>query len=165
MLNRPIRRKDRQLPSEEALSILKSGAYGVLSVADAKGWPYGVPVNYIVLDGNIYLHCAKKAAIMEIISLNDKVCFTVVTNHQLVPEHITALYESVIVFGHAAAVTEETERHLVLEGLIDILADVSPEIRTGYIEKKGDNTGLVRIIPAKITGKASRAYVPVTERM
>ncbi|MDO4516073.1 MAG: pyridoxamine 5'-phosphate oxidase family protein [Bacillota bacterium] len=165
MIDRPIRRKDRQLPQEEALDLLNQGVYGVLSVTGDEGWPYGVPMHYVFLEGNLYLHCAKEGHMLESIARDDRVCFTVVPRHELVPDHITALYESVMVFGTAALVEEADERQKILEALVDRLAQVSPEIKEQYIRSKGARTGLVRIRPARITAKASRAFLPVTKRM
>lgn len=165
MTHRPIRRKDRQLPQEESLAILERGTYGILAVTGDQGWPYAVPMHYIFLDGSIYLHCAKKGHMLESIAQDDRVCFTVVTQHDLVRDHITALYESVIVFGRAALVEDENERLSVLEALVDILGSVSPEIKAQYIQSKGAKTGLVRIRPTRITGKANKNYIPVTKRM
>ena len=48
---------------------------------------------------------------------------------------------------------------------MDRLAKVSPEIKTQYIRSKEARTGLIRIRPARITGKANRQYIPVTQRM
>ena len=59
MTPRPMHRQDRQLPQEEAWALLTQGTYGVLSVVGDEGWPYAVPMHYTVMDGQIYLHCAK----------------------------------------------------------------------------------------------------------
>lgn len=165
MIDRPIRRKDRQLSQEEALDLLKQGVYGVLSVTGDEGWPYGVPMHYVYWEGDLYLHCAKEGHMLESIARDDRVCFTVVPRHELVPGHITALYESVMVFGTADLVVDEAQRQKVLEALVDRLAKVSPEIKTQYIRSKKARTGLIRIRPARITGKANRQYIPVTQRM
>ena len=45
------------------------------------------------------------------------------------------------------------------------IGDVTPEIKAQYLAKKAKNTTLLRIQPLQITGKASRSYVPVTQRM
>ena len=55
---REMRRKDRQLPEEEAVRLLESCRFGVLCTVCADGTPYGIPMNH-VLDGRIlYMHCA-----------------------------------------------------------------------------------------------------------
>jgi len=155
MTERPMRRKDRQFSAADARAILAKGTHGVLSVVGDGGWPYAVPMNYTVMGTQIYLHCARAGYKLDAIARDDRVCFTVVTQAQVIPAHITTLYESVVVLGRAQVVTAEEER----------LGDVTPEIKAQYLAKKAKNTTLLRIQPLQITGKASRSYVPVTQRM
>ncbi|MDR0249376.1 MAG: pyridoxamine 5'-phosphate oxidase family protein [Oscillospiraceae bacterium] len=53
-----MRRKDRELPREAANEILNSGKYGVLSVVGEDGYPYGVPLHYVLIDGDAHFHSA-----------------------------------------------------------------------------------------------------------
>lgn len=59
--NEQIRRQDRLLEKEKAISLLKNGEYGVLSMQDEENGAYGVPINYVWNKKNsIYIHCAPK---------------------------------------------------------------------------------------------------------
>lgn len=160
MTERPMRRKDRQLSAADARAILAKGTHGVLSVVGDGGWPYAVPMNYTVMGTQIYLHCARAGYKLDAIARDDRVCFTVVTQAQVIPAHITTLYESVVVLGRAQVVTAEEERLAALGSLIDTLGDVTPEIKAQYLAKKAKNTTLLRIQPLQITGKASRVLRP-----
>ena len=162
---RPMRRSRQLLTPEQAWALLEKGSYGVLAVQGDGGWPYAVPMNYTVMGTQIYLHCARAGYKLDAIARDDRVCFTVVTQAQVIPAHITTLYESVVVLGRAQVVTAEEERLAALGSLIDTLGDVTPEIKAQYLAKKAKNTTLLRIQPLQITGKASRSYVPVTQRM
>lgn len=162
---RPMRRKDRQLSQEEAWAILKENDYGVLAVTGDEGWPYAVPMNYFVLDGALYLHCAREGHKLDAIARDDRVCFTVVAQHQVIPDHITTVYQSAVVFGTAALVEDDQERLALLAALIDALGEVSPAIKAKYIQNKQAKTALVKITPQHITAKANLKYVPVTQRM
>ena len=62
-MNREMRRNDRQLNTEDTLSILEQGEYGILSTVSADGIPYGVPVSYTYFNQCIYFHCAKNAGL------------------------------------------------------------------------------------------------------
>ena len=53
-----LRRKDRGIPFEKSKAILEKGEYGVLSTTNRNGTPYGVPLNYSMIDNSIYFHCA-----------------------------------------------------------------------------------------------------------
>ena len=101
MTERPMRRKDRQFSAADARAILAKGTHGVLSVVGDGGWPYAVPMNYTVMGTQIYLHCARAGYKLDAIARDDRVCFTVVTQAQVIPAHITTLYESVVVLGRA----------------------------------------------------------------
>lgn len=162
---RPMRRKDRQLPDDEAWALLTRETHGVLAVTEEDGWPYAVPLNYLVQDGCLYLHCSRDAYVTQAIARDDRVCFTVVPQARLVPEHITEVYESVIVYGRAALVEDDAARARILHAYTFDLGRVPPELGRRYIEKLGARTALVCIRPQHVTGKANRRYVPVRERL
>ena len=164
-MERTMRRKDRQLTEQEAWAVLRQEKHGVLSVVGDEGWPYAVPMNYIVWDGNLYLHCAKAGYKLDAVRRDGRVCFTVVSRGEVIPAHITTLYESVIVKGTADEVTEEEQCRIILTRLVEGLGDVTEEIKTQYVEKKVKNTALLRIRPVQVTGKANRSYIPVTQRL
>lgn len=83
-----IRRKDRAVDENDALEILKSGSFGVLSTIGADGYPYGVPVNYAYDDGKIYFHCAKNVGHkQDNLRFSGKVSFTVVTKSDVISEN------------------------------------------------------------------------------
>ena len=53
-----LRRKDRATTEEEAIALLSNAEYGVLSTVTENGKPYGVPLNFCIIDHGIYFHCA-----------------------------------------------------------------------------------------------------------
>lgn len=162
---RPMRRKDRQLTAEDTWSLLERETYGILSLTEEDGWPYGVPMNYLLLDGQLFLHCAPSAYAVQAIARDDRVCFTVVPRAELVPEHITEAYESVIVYGRAHLVEDPAQREALLHAFTFSLGQVPPEIGQRYIEKLKARTAFVCIRPEHVTGKANRHYIPVQKRL
>lgn len=44
-INDLIRRKDRLLSEDEAMSLLENGEYGVLSISSTEEGVYGIPIN------------------------------------------------------------------------------------------------------------------------
>ncbi|MCE8672520.1 hypothetical protein K0F78_21265, partial [Bacteroides fragilis] len=46
-INDLIRRKDRLLSEDEAMSLLENGEYGVLSISSPEEGVYGIPINYV----------------------------------------------------------------------------------------------------------------------
>lgn len=41
-----VRREDRKISEEEAMSILQKAEYGVLSTVSEDGTPYSIPLNF-----------------------------------------------------------------------------------------------------------------------
>lgn len=150
-----MRRKERELPFDEALKILESGSYGVLATIGSDGSPYGVPINYAYDDGKIYFHCAKNSGHkQENLIYSGRVSFTVVEKCEPVPESFTSKYASVIVFGIASK-TVIDKKH----GLLKLIEKYSPDfIRDGekYISKYASVTDVYEINIEKISGKSNR---------
>ena len=54
-----MRRFKQLLPEAETKEILRMATHGVLSLVDAEGMPYGVPLSYVNDGGDIiYFQCA-----------------------------------------------------------------------------------------------------------
>lgn len=150
-----MRRTDRELSCDEALEILRNGAYGVLSTIGSDGFPYGVPVNYAYDSGKIYFHCAKNSGHkQENLIYSGRVSFTVVTHEKIVPESFTSEYASVIAFGVASKTVINKEH-----GLLKLVEKYSPDfIKEGeeYISEYADVTDVYEIDIEKISGKANK---------
>ena len=152
---REMRKKNRQLTTEEARAILEKCPWGTLSTIGEDGWPYGVPVNYVVEDNEIYIHCAKTGHKLDNIRHNDKACFTAVSRANVLSAEFSTDYESVVAFGRAAFVDDsEARRALQL-----IIAKYSPEFKTAgdaMVQQMADVTQVIRIDVEHITGKARK---------
>jgi nitroimidazol reductase NimA-like FMN-containing flavoprotein (pyridoxamine 5'-phosphate oxidase superfamily) len=150
-----LRRKDRAITQTEALALLNRAEYGILSTISQKDQPYGVPLNFCVIDGSIYFHCAHTGQKIDSIEDNQNVSFCVVGKTQLLPEKFSTKYESVIAFGVAEEVFAVTKQ-IALEKLVQ---KYSPEfIKKGkkYIENSQGKTRVFRININHLTGKARK---------
>ncbi len=150
-----MRRKDRKLSEDEAYEILKQGEWGVLATFDGE-YTYGVPVNYVFHNGAIYFHCAKEGYKLENIKKYPKVCFTVVTKSEVVPQELSTNYESVIVFGKASVVDNEDERRRALNALGERFSKDYSEKVAKEIETLFSVTEIVKISIENISGKARK---------
>ena len=150
-----MRKKERQLSNNEAISIIEKGEYGVLSTVSPACEPYGVPVNYCFIDQCIYLHCASAGKKLDHISNNPRVSFCVVGDTAIQPERFTTKFESCIVFGTAEEVFGE-EKQAALEGLINKYARQHQAKGLAYINTAHEKTKVIKIVPDSFTGKASR---------
>ena len=150
-----LRRKDRAITEEEAIALLNKAEYGVLSTVSENGDPYGVPLNFWVIDHCIYFHCAVEGQKIDNIQQNKSVSFCTVGNTKILPDKFATKYESVIVSGEVEEVFD-MNKQLALEGL---LHKYSPEfIVKGikYIEELNEKTRVFKITINKLTGKARK---------
>jgi len=66
-----MRRKDRELPVDEAWRILAAGRVAHLGLISG-GHPYVVPVSHVVLDGKIYFHSAREGEKVDLAAIAAK---------------------------------------------------------------------------------------------
>jgi len=76
---RELVRKNKQLPMEDCVTVLKTETRGVLSVQGDDGYPYGMPMNhfYNEEDGCIYFHCGNIGHRLESLRKDPKASFCV----------------------------------------------------------------------------------------
>ena len=149
-----IRRKDREIFSEDIEETLINGEYGTLSTISDNGYPYIVPLNYIYYDKSIYFHCAKDGHKLENIKKNNKVCFCVVTDTQVLPSKFSTKYKSCIAFGTASEVTEDLKEIILTKFIEKYSRDFLDEGKK-YIESTKDNISIIKIDIQHKTGKAN----------
>ena len=149
---REMRRKDKEIGTDEAISLLTKCEYGVLSTAGNDGQPYGVPLNYAYKDNCIYFHCALAGHKIDNIESNPKVSFCAVGDTKILPSEFSTEYVSAVAFGVASEV-QGSERY---NALVLLLEKFSPEfIEEGkkYIEKLDKVTKVIKIEIEHISGK------------
>ena len=150
-----MRRKDRLLDEKETIDILSAGEYGVLSTIGSDGYPYGVPVNYVYADGFIYFHCAaNEGHKIDNINFDSHVCFTVVSEHNIVSEKFTSKYKSVVVFGKVRLLNAEEKK----TALLNIVEKYSPAFKANGVKLIENNcpAAVYGIEIENITGKANK---------
>lgn len=149
-----MRRFKQQLSDEESVKILNSCTNGILSLVDASGNPYGVPISYVYDgDDHLYLHSAVSGRKIDCINAESRCSFCVVAQDDIVPEEFTTYFRSVIVSGKIKILTDTNE---IRQGLI-MLSDkycrgIDPTIE---IDKFIKVVKVLRIDIDSITGKES----------
>lgn len=107
-----LRRQDRLLTHEQTLEILQRGKFGVLSILGDDGYPYGVPMHYVMLENSIYVHSSNvEGHKLTALKQNSNICFTVVESENGIQA------KSVILFGQAKEVLDK--RQFVVEKLVE----------------------------------------------
>ncbi|BBO75401.1 MFS transporter [Desulfosarcina widdelii] len=155
-MNRPMRREDRRLDDRAAMALLKRGEYGILSTSGKDNRPYGIPVNYVVMEDAIFFHCATEGQKLENITANRGVSFCVVGQTELLPEKFSTRYESVVVSGEAGVVEEPELKIKALNALVAKYAPGNRAAGKAYIEKLMDKTAVVCISIDHLIGKARK---------
>jgi nitroimidazol reductase NimA-like FMN-containing flavoprotein (pyridoxamine 5'-phosphate oxidase superfamily) len=154
-MQRPLRRKDREIAAAEAQQLLARGSYGVLATVDADGQPYAVPLSYALHAGAIYFHSALDGHKLDNIRANAAVSFCVVGQTEVLAREFATRYESAVAFGSASEVAGDEKQ----AALIALLEKYSPDyLAQGikYLAGKTDATRVVRIDIAHLSGKARR---------
>lgn len=152
---REMRRKKQSLPEAEMVEILQSCTSGVLAVIGDNDHPYAVPLSFAYEDGKLFFHSAKTGHKLDGIARNSKVSFCVIETDHVIQRTFTTHFRSVIAFGRARILTEDSEKKHALECLVE---KYSPDhITEGQSEIKRD-WNRVCAVEAKIehmTGKAA----------
>ena len=128
----------------------------MLATVGADGWPYAVPVNHVLAGDVLYIHCAQEGHKLENLAQEERVSFCAVADARVLPASLSTLYESTIVFGRAALVTDPVEKRQGLELLaIRFCGALTPEAEK-TIATSASRAAVVRIRIERITGKARR---------
>ena len=119
------------------------------------GSPYGVPVNYCLLDNAIYFHCAKEGRKLENLAFESRVAFCVMGEVEVLADRFSTRYESVMVSGRGEEVFAE-EKQRALEALLRKYSPAHFAEGLRAIEAEGERTRVVRITIESLCGKVRR---------
>lgn len=149
-----MRRKDREITTEEAWQIVERSDHGVIAMTTAEG-PYAVPVNLVRAGDALYFHSALEGRKIDALMQNPEVCVSFVAHEEIVGEKLTTRYDSAIVFGTAAQLTDETERWEALRLLCERFA---PDHMDAFESSRSalPRTAVWKITAKTVTGKANR---------
>lgn len=153
---REMRRRKQKLSEEECFAVLQKNTSGVLAVMGDDDYPYAVPLSYVHSGNKIFFHCAKSGHKLDAISQNSKVSFCVIDQDFIVPEEYTTYYRSVIAFGKAKVLTDQSE---ILPALEILAAKYSPMQVVGrkkVIEQQMSNVSMIEMTIEHLSGKEAR---------
>ena len=85
-MNREMHKKERQVSDERAKEMLLEATEGTLAMHGDDGYPYALPMNYVYLNGAIYIHTADYGYKIDALKANQKVCFSVIVRSKIAPE-------------------------------------------------------------------------------
>lgn len=145
--------KDNQIPSEQAVELLKACTYGTLAVEGDDSYPYAVPVNYVYKDNKLYFHGAPEGQKLDGIKKNEKVSFCVVSKADILPEAFNCLFLSTIAFGKARVISDNAEKKAALGLFLDKYSANFIDKGNDYIKAAFDDVCVIEMSIEHLTGK------------
>ena len=153
----PMRHPERELKNRETMiAMLERSPVGRIATVNQKGFPVIKPVNFVFLEGKIYLHSSTKGEKIEDIQRGSPVCFEVDDPVAYVVAGTSACkasyyYRSIIIKGKAAFVKDPDKKMKILERMME---KYQPEGNDGEMPAEIlEKTAVVEILIKEITGK------------
>jgi nitroimidazol reductase NimA-like FMN-containing flavoprotein (pyridoxamine 5'-phosphate oxidase superfamily) len=152
-----MRRPERELQNRETIiAMLERLSVGRIATVNQKGFPVIKPVNFLYLDGRIYLHSSIKGEKIGDIQRGSPVCFEVDEPIAYVIASASSCkasyyYRSILIKGKAAFVKGRDKKMRILERMIE---KYQPEGHDGEMpEEILDKTTVIEILVKEISGK------------
>jgi uncharacterized protein len=137
----------RELNNKEIEELIARLDYGHLACCDG-GQPYVVPIHYAYNNGYIYVYTTqgKKS---EILSKNPRICL------QIEDVKGNSDWTSVIIYGEAQELTDESERAEATDAVVRINPTLTPAVSIHWMDNwVRENIEVVfRIVPLETTGR------------
>jgi nitroimidazol reductase NimA-like FMN-containing flavoprotein (pyridoxamine 5'-phosphate oxidase superfamily) len=163
-----MRRSERAMSDADAREFLRCGFSGRLATIGADGYPYCVPLLYVMMDGDVFVHQARaRGHLRENVDGDSRACFEVDEQDGVFAygrfECDTGLaYRSVILFGEIRVVTDEPVREAFC---VELMRKYGPDgdVRpASFFPRLGDIT-IYRFAMQRMTGKQT-ALPPLSEQ-
>jgi nitroimidazol reductase NimA-like FMN-containing flavoprotein (pyridoxamine 5'-phosphate oxidase superfamily) len=151
---RPLVRKNKELPPEDCLELLRREKRGVLSVLGDGGYPYGTPMNHFYNDedGKLYFHCGKIGHRLDALRANDKASFCCIGQGTQIPGSWALQVKSVIAFGRIEIIDDKEQVYDIAARLSRKFTD-DEEYIADEIRRSGPGTLLLAMTIDHICGK------------
>lgn len=152
-----MRRKDREIEDRAELESMIGAATVCRLAMSENDRPYIVPLCFGYEDGNLYFHSAGEGKKLDILRVNNLVCFEMDIDHELVRTNLPCesemKYRSVIGFGQASFVNGVEEKRMSLDIITRHYSEGNAEGTYVYPEQKLANTVIIKVKSESLTGK------------
>ena len=153
-----VRRADKLMAEERARETLERGFCGRLATVGEDGWPYCVPLLYVCMDGEIFVHNTRaKGHLRANVDREPRVCFEIdeageVFAYGRFECDSTVEYRSVIAFGRIRVVEDLKTRERFFDALMAKYAKKDWERPKGFYPRI-DQITLYAITVERMSGK------------
>jgi len=150
-----MRRKEKEITDKSEMeSIISSATVCRLAMVD-DGLPYLVPICFGYRDSTLYFHSALKGRKIDILKNNNRVCFEVDIDSEIVKGEKACdwgmRFRSVIGFGTASFVTDPDEKRQALDVIMSHYSEPGDTFR--YADAKLKTTAIIKVDVEQMTGK------------
>jgi uncharacterized protein len=153
-----MRRAEKQMPDDRALDVLQKGFCGRLATIGPDGYPYCVPLLYVCMDGEVYVHNSLAPGHLRTnVDHETRVCFEMDEPGAIFPYgrfecDTSVAFQSIIVFGKIRVVGDAVLKQRFFEALMAKYGD--PEwVRPKSFFPRIDQITLYAIAIERMTGK------------
>jgi hypothetical protein len=153
-----LRRADRMMPEDRARQLLVAGFSGRLATIGADGYPYCVPLLYVCMDDQVFVHTTSaRGHFRSNVEREPRICFEVDEPDQVFDygrfECDSGLaYQSVILFGRIRVVEERDAKQRFCEMLMQKYGKPDTGRPKGFFPRL-DIITVYAITVERITGK------------
>jgi uncharacterized protein len=161
-----LRRTDKQMPEAQLREFLQKGFCGRLASSGADGWPYVVPLLYVLRGGELWVHnTAARGHLRANVEHDSRVCFEVDEPGEVFPygrfECDTSIaYRSAVVFGRIRIVDDASQKQAFFEAFMSKYAQPDWDRPRRYFPRL-DEVTVYAICIERMTGK--EAALPAAE--
>src|SRR5579864_7786401 len=163
-----IRRADRAMPEALAREALERGYCGRLATVGKDGYPYCVPLLYVCMDGEVFVHnTAARGHLRENVDHEARVCFEVHEPGEVFPYgrfdcDTSVAYRSVILFGRIRVAEDLETKRRFLDGLMAKYAKKDTGRPKGFYPRV-DQITVYAISIERISGKENPLPAPAEQ--
>lgn len=151
-----MRRKERMEDEKFAFEVLDKADFAVLSMIDADGLPYCLPISAVRIGEKLYFHSAESGRKSEAILKNPNVCITAAVDVVSAEDKFTTYFKSVVVRGKAVKVTDDEEKIAALKAICERFAPTNMPDFPNAIKMSLSRTAVWRIDIENATGKQKK---------
>ena len=148
-----MRRQDLALSAEESLAIVDQVQFAVLSLVDAAGRPYGVPLDYVRRGPVLYFHGAREGRKVSAMQRNPQGCAVIIGDNEIIPEKLGRHYKTVIVEGAIELVDDPDAKRQVMAWVVERKSPDYMDRGQRVIEKMLDRVLVYKMSMEIVSGK------------
>lgn len=151
-----MRRKERREDENFAFEVLDKADFAVLSMIDADGLPYCLPISAVRIGERLYFHSAMNGRKAEAMSNDPNVCITAAVDVVSAEDKFTTYFKSAVVRGKAVKVTDDEEKITVLKAICERFTPSNMPDFPNAIKMSLPRTAVWRIDIENATGKQKK---------